>query len=83
MCQLKYGCLTMHDVQDVFGDSNQAKRDQVTTDSENMLGLLSFESTWSTAIDPKQVRIVFFIAGYVARSAMKSLLVASPCVAIQ
>jgi hypothetical protein len=62
----------MHDVQDVFGDSNQAKRDQVTTDSENMLGLLSCESIWSTTIDPKQVRIVFFIAGYVSRSAMKS-----------
>jgi hypothetical protein len=37
-----------------------------------MLGLLSCESIWSTTIDPKQVRIVFFIAGYVSRSAIKS-----------
>jgi hypothetical protein len=62
----------MHVVQDVFGDSNKAKQDQVTTDSENMLGLLSCESIWSTTIDPKQVQIVYFIAGYVSRSAMKS-----------
>jgi hypothetical protein len=73
-CLVKHGQVSLQEVREVFKESNEAEKQKILSDCAVLLDSLPIDSlSGSFELEKGEEGIVYFIAGYIARSLLKTV----------